>query len=126
MKRPMKVAVVDDIDHVRDMLVTMLEYDGFAVVEGRNAEDAVRLVVDETPDVLVLDYSMPGTNGLDAAKRVLAAMPKQNIILYTAYIDDALKAEAKKVGVALCVGKVEGLETLERNISELCLKLGGR
>lgn len=118
------VVVVDDTDHVREMLVSMLSLDGFEVVaEGSNGQEATELALKHEPDVLIIDYSMPGMNGLEASKRVLAAVPKQNIILYTAYIDNALKEEAKKVGIALTVGKVEGLETLERSIAELCLPM---
>jgi DNA-binding NarL/FixJ family response regulator len=120
-----RVAVVDDTEHVREMLVSMLVLDGFEVVgEGANGEDAVRLASGLEPDVLVMDYSMPGEDGLAAARRVRAVVPQQAIILYTAYLDDALREAAEDAGVALCVGKVEGLETLERSISELCLQLG--
>lgn len=120
-----KVAVVDDTEHVREMLVSMLVLDGFEVVgEGSSGGDAVRLSSGLNPDVLVMDYSMPGEDGLAAARRVRQAVPDQAIILYTAYLDDALREAAEEAGVALCIGKVEGLETLERSISELCLQLG--
>jgi DNA-binding NarL/FixJ family response regulator len=120
-----KIAVVDDTEHVREMLVSMLVLDGFEVVgEGSSGSDAVRLSSGLYPDVLVMDYSMPGEDGLAAARRVRQAVPDQAIILYTAYLDDALREAAEEAGVALCIGKVEGLETLERSISELCLQLG--
>ncbi len=45
--------------------------------------------------------------------------PKQSIILYTAYLDDRLEGLAKEAGIALCVGKVAGLNQLERHIAEL-------
>lgn len=120
-----KVAVVDDTVHVRQMLVEMLGIDGFDVVgQGENAADALRIAVDDKPDVLIIDYSMPETDGLAAARRIKNVAPNQAVVLYTAYLDDALVAAAKDAGVSLCIGKVEGLETLERSISELCLQLG--
>jgi DNA-binding NarL/FixJ family response regulator len=120
-----RVAVVDDTDHVRQMLVAMLELDGFEVVgEGASGSEAVDLASKERPDVMVLDYAMPEMDGLTAARKIRAAVPRQSIILYTAYLDDRLRHEAKDAGVALCVGKVEGLAALERNISEICLQLG--
>ncbi len=120
-----KVVVIDDTDHVREMLASMLSLDGFDVVaQGKNGEEALELADKHRPDVIVIDYSMPRTNGLEASKKVLELIPDQPIILYTAYIDDVLKQAAKEAGIAICVGKVEGLETLERSISELCLQLG--
>ncbi|MGH2812419.1 MAG: response regulator transcription factor [Actinomycetota bacterium] len=122
-----RVAVVDDTEHVRGMLVSMLSLDGFEVVgEGSRGEDALDLARDLSPDVLVIDYSMPDMDGLTAARMVKESVPKQGIILYTAYLDDALRDQAREAGVAICVGKVEGLETLERSISELCLQLGSK
>lgn len=120
-----KVVVIDDTEHVREMLASMLSLDGFDVVaQGKNGEEALELADKHHPDVIVIDYSMPQTNGLEASKKVLELIPDQPIILYTAYIDDVLKQAAKDAGIAICVGKVEGLETLERSISELCLQLG--
>lgn len=119
-----KIVVIDDTKHVREMLVSMLELDGFEVVgQGSNGEEAVEIAVRERPDVVILDYSMPVMDGLSAARQVREAVPGQKIILYTAYLDETLQAAAADAGVAVCVGKVEGLESLERNISELCLQM---
>lgn len=118
------VVVVDDTKHVLDMLVSLLTLDGFNIVgQGASGEQAVELAAKHRPSVIVIDYAMAGMNGLDAARRILRDDPQQNIILYTAYVDKDLKQEASQVGVALCVGKAEGLETLERSISELCIQL---
>jgi two-component system invasion response regulator UvrY len=126
MSVPVKVVVVDDTDHVREMLTSMLSLDGFNVVaQARSGEDALEKVKDSRPDVVVMDYSMPDMDGLEATRQIRAAIPKQSVILYTAYVDDALKKAASDAGAALVVGKVEGLETLERSISELCLQLSG-
>lgn len=119
-----RVAVVDDTDHVREMLTSMLTFDGFEVVgEGSSGAEAVRIASEMLPDVLVIDYAMPQMDGLTAARHVREVVPRQAIILYTAYLDDALEQAARDAGVALCVGKVEGIESLERNISALCMHL---
>lgn len=118
------VVVVDDTKHVLEMLASLLELDGFNVVaKGRDGAQAVELATRHRPNVMVIDYSMAGMNGLEASRRILQAIPGQNIILYTAYVDDALREDAARAGVAFCVGKAEGLETLERSISELCMQL---
>lgn len=116
--------VVDDTDHVREMLASMLTLDGFSVVgQARSGEEAVTLVPNTEPDVVVMDYSMPGMDGLTATRMIRHLFPRQSVILYTAYIDEELKKAALDAGAALCVGKVEGLDTLERSISELCIHL---
>jgi CheY-like chemotaxis protein len=120
-----KVLVVDDTEHVRSMLVDMLELDGFDVVgEAASGGEAVGAAADNDPDVIVMDYKMPGMDGLSAARAIRATRPNQGIILYTAYLDQDLEKEARDAGVALCVGKVEGLSQLERHITELCRDFG--
>lgn len=116
-----KVMVVDDTDHVREMLVDMLELDGFEVVgEASSGQEAIDLAGDAAPDVIVMDYKMPGMDGLSAARVIKENAPDQAIILYTAYLDPELEIQAREAGVAMTVGKVEGLNQLERHITELC------
>lgn len=116
-----RVLIVDDTEHVREMLVAMLELDGFDVVgAAESGEVAVPMAIEHQPDVIVMDYKMPGMDGLAASREIRKARADQPIILYTAYLDAALEAEAKEAGIALCIGKVEGLGQLERHITELC------
>jgi CheY-like chemotaxis protein len=119
-----KVLVVDDTDHVRGMLVDMLQLDGFSVIgEAASGPEAITMAGDKDPDVIVMDYKMPGMDGLTAAKSIRAHKRDQAIILYTAYLDSLLESQAAEAGIALCVGKVEGLNQLERHITELCRDL---
>jgi response regulator NasT len=117
--------VVDDTDHVRNMLVDMLELDGFDVVgQAASGNEAVDVCREADPDVIVMDYKMPGMDGLTSARAIRDLRPDQAIILYTAYLDEGLEAQAKEAGVAVCVGKVEGLNQLERHITELVRDFG--
>ena len=122
--RPIRVMVVDDTDHVRRMLTSMLSLDGFVVVgEASGGSQAVAGVDEADPDVVVIDYKMPGMDGLDTARNIRAGRPDQVMILYTAYVDEDLQRQAEEAGIALCLGKVEGLDSLEREISRLCSSL---
>lgn len=120
----MRVLVVDDTDHVRTMLVDMLQLDGFEVCgEAANGSEAITAAARLDPDVIIMDYKMPGMNGLEASRTIREERASQPIILYTAYLDTKLEDEAREAGVAICVGKVEGLGRLERHITELARDL---
>ena len=116
--------VVDDTEHVRDMLATMMELDGFEVVaKASSGAEAVAKVGSAAPNVIVMDYKMPEMDGIETTTHIHDRSPGIPVILYTAYIDDDLERRAKAAGVALCIGKVEGLEQLEHEISALCIEL---
>ena len=119
-----RVYVVDDTAHVRKMLVQMLELSGFEVVgQASSGQEAVDGVSDTDPQVVVVDYKMPGIDGIATARLIRQSRPDQAIILYTAYLDGTLQDEAEEAGISLCVGKVEGLTTLERDIRRLAGEL---
>ena len=122
-----RVLVVDDTEHVRDFVAQMLALDGFDVV-GTAADGtiAARLAVTLDPHVIVMDLRMPGIDGLEATRQIRALRPGQQVVLYTAYIDAEVEREAQAAGVALCLGKVEGLPRLERELSRLTLALSRR
>lgn len=119
------VLVVDDTEHVRRMLCDMLALDGFEVVgQAGNGEDAVAEVNRLAPDVVIMDLRMPGVDGLEATRRIKQQRPGQPVILYTAYLDSVVERQARDAGVTLCLGKVEGLPELERELSRLALEIG--
>ncbi len=100
--------IVDDEVDVR-LLVQLLidqENHGLRVVgEAASGEQALQLRRDLDVDVVVLDHRMPGLSGLETATKMLAEAPDLPIILYSAFTDDRILAEARKVGVRDCVAK---------------------
>ena len=121
MASSIRVMLVDDVDHVRRMLRNMLDLDGFEVVaEAASGVVALDLIAGANPDVVVIDYSMPDMDGVETAARIRALRPDQVMIMYTAYLQPEVEQQAREVGIALVLGKVEGLESLEREISRLC------
>jgi NarL family two-component system response regulator LiaR len=80
------VAVVDDHPVVRQGLRSFLEARGFDVVgEAASGEEAVRLVAERRPDVLLTDLVMPGVDGVEAIRRIRAAGHDVGIIVLTSF-----------------------------------------
>ena len=125
--RSVRVLVVDDTEHMRTFVAEMLTLDGFDVVgTAADGEQAVAVVVELDPHVIVMDLRMPGIDGLEASRRIRALRPGQQVVLYTAYLDATIEREAEQAGIALCLGKVDGLPRLERELSRLTLALSRR
>jgi DNA-binding NarL/FixJ family response regulator len=115
-----RVFLIEDTPQMRELLEQMLTMDDFAVVgSAANGAAALGEMSEADPDVVVLDYNMPGLDGLLTARLIREERPDQAIILYTAYLDAELEEKAKRAGIALCVEKADGILTLERDIRRL-------
>lgn len=126
-RMPVRILIVDDTDHVRDMLAQMLELDGFDVAgSARRGAEAIELVPTCKADIVIMDYKMPDMDGITATRRIRELAPNLPVILYTAYLDDEIETRAREAGVTACVGKIEGIASLEHEISALCLELVDR
>lgn len=64
------ILVVDDEHAIADMICTSLELAGFHCLRADNAQQAHALIIDEKPDLVLLDWMMPGTSGLELARRL--------------------------------------------------------
>lgn len=82
-----RVLIVDDVDQSRAGLSALLETvsDVEVVGEARDGEQAVRLVADCRPDVVVMDLRMPGVDGLEATRVIKARWPHTRVVLLTIY-----------------------------------------
>jgi len=108
-----RIAIVDDHPLFREGVARSLgEIGGFELVgEGASAEDAERLVRASTPDVLLLDISVPG-GGLNALGGILSAVPDQKIVMLTVSETNADVAQALKAGARGYVLKGVGSKAL--------------
>jgi DNA-binding NarL/FixJ family response regulator len=121
-----RLLVVDDTEHVRTMLVDILGLHGFDVAgHAASGSDAVTRANELDPDVVVMDLKMPEMDGLEATRLIRESRPDQQVILYSAYVDDEVEKKARDAGVVVCIPKMSGVEALAREISAVALDLGG-
>jgi DNA-binding NarL/FixJ family response regulator len=102
-----RVIVVDDHDIFRAGLVELLRSEpGIEVVaDCPDGSDAVRLVDDVRPDLVVMDLQMPGMNGADATREILRKQPGVRIVIITAVPHSPLVEQALAAGASACVPK---------------------
>jgi len=102
-----RVMVVDDHDLCRGGLVAALseEPNLLVVAECPDGADAVRLVDEVCPDVIVMDLQMPGMNGADATCEVLRRRPATRVIIVTGNPGCSLAEQAVAGGAYLCLPK---------------------
>jgi two-component system response regulator NreC len=116
------VVIADDHMMFREGLKAVLEAEGFQVVaEAENGQEAIRLSRQHNPEVVVLDYSMPVLNGIDAAKEIQRQSPLSVLILLTMYDDESYALEALKCGIRGFVLKHQAAADLVSAIREVLL-----
>jgi len=84
-----RVVIVDDHDLFRTGLKNLLEEQGVQVIgEAANGRDALRLVSELAPDVVIMDLNMPGISGVDTTRQLAAVAPLARVVVLTISADD--------------------------------------
>jgi DNA-binding NarL/FixJ family response regulator len=99
-RQPVRLLIVDDHPVYRDGLAGLLtRYSDVQVVgTGATGEDAIRLVEELAPDVVIMDLRMPGLDGVQATAAILAARPEVGVLVLTMFDDDDLVHAALRAG----------------------------
>jgi len=97
-----RIAIFDDSKRIRESLGILIGGTMGFVLVGTNADadDCVRAIRMSNPDVVLMDIDMPGTNGIEAVRRIRQAQPDLPVIMLTVFDDE------DRVYAALCAGAV--------------------
>jgi DNA-binding NarL/FixJ family response regulator len=107
---PVRILIVDDSSLVRNYVRTSIEQDpDWAVCgEAENGAIALEMVVNLKPDLVSLDMSMPGMNGLETARRISAISPGMPMIMFTMHDACIVEKEARGAGIQHVFSKENG------------------
>lgn len=110
----MKILVVDDNEAVSGGLCELLHQadPNYRCESASDGYEALIKAKAIKPDVVILDFSMPGMGGLSAARLISHRLPGITILLHTAYGNDIVQANASKYGVFRVVEKTDGTNLL--------------
>ncbi|WP_110650493.1 phosphate regulon transcriptional regulator PhoB [Salinicola peritrichatus] len=94
------VLIVDDEDAIREMIAVALEMADYRVIEAEDAQTAHAMALDHKPDLILLDWMMPGTSGIELARRLKReeATAEMPIILLTAKGEEDNKVQGLEAG----------------------------
>ncbi|WP_372981645.1 phosphate regulon transcriptional regulator PhoB [Marinobacter sediminum] len=94
------VLIVDDEAPIREMIAVALEMADYDYIEAKDAREAHALIVDKLPDLILLDWMLPGTSGVELARRLKKeeATADIPIIMLTAKVEEDNKIQGLEVG----------------------------
>ena len=118
------ILIADDHDHLRLLVSTTLGGPEYRILEARDGDEAYALALTESPDLLILDWMMPGKSGIQVIEtlRKDPGLHDVPVILLTARAQNADRNRASTLGVSSYLVKpfspIELMETVEKILGE--------
>ena len=118
------ILIADDHDHLRLLVTTTLAGPDYRIIEARDGDEACALAQTESPDLLILDWMMPGKSGIQVIEtlRKDPSLHDVPVILLTARAQNADRNRASTLGVSSYLVKpfspIELMETVEKILAE--------
>jgi two-component system, NarL family, response regulator DesR len=112
--QPVRILLVEDNDVFRDALELLLgmRSDVEVVASVGDGGAVVAAAIEHRPDVVLMDYRLPGINGIEATAEVLAALPGIAVVALTASADAAEREALVEAGAVICLTKDQELDEI--------------
>ncbi len=101
------ILIVEDHQGIRQSLRELLElsFPRYQLLEATSGEEGVTVAQAMSPCLVIMDISLPGMNGIEAAQGIKGAVPATRVVMLTMYDDEAHKADAAAAGASAYVPK---------------------
>jgi CheY-like chemotaxis protein len=108
------ILFADDHKNIREYCrAAFTEEEGYRVVLARDGIEALEMFITETPDLAILDISMPRSSGLETLEQIKSLSPRTPVILFTAHDGDCMRDHRALLATAY-VAKTENLAELKQ------------
>jgi DNA-binding NtrC family response regulator len=118
----MKILLIDDDRWIRDSMTLLFEAEGCELLALETAEDGLQAIKQQKFDIAIVDYRLPGMDGLEFLKNITDLQPDTLRIIITAYSDKKMFAEANQMGVEDFIAKPFTSEIIEASLRRLVNK----
>ncbi|MDB5032618.1 response regulator transcription factor [Mucilaginibacter sp.] len=112
MNKEIKIALVEDDENLRFLVAERLQSEGYKVLEAGNGDDAEVMILAEQPDIVLLDWMLPGKQGAEVCSNIRAKGFDGVVIMTTAKQQDIDKISAYGFGVSDYVTKPFNMDVL--------------
>ncbi|MDN5285982.1 MAG: response regulator [Mucilaginibacter sp.] len=112
MNKEIKIALVEDDENLRFLVAERLQSEGYKVLEADNGDDAESMILEEQPDIVLLDWMLPGKPGSQVCANIREKGYDKLIIMMTAKAQDVDKIEAYNFGVSDYITKPFNMDVL--------------
>lgn len=112
MQKNTKIAVIEDDENLRFLVVHRLESEHYQVIQAANGKDAETLILEQKPDIVLLDWMLPERQGSEVCANVRKAGFNNLIIMMTAKSQDVDKIDAYSFGVSDYITKPFNMDVL--------------
>ncbi|MDN3551719.1 response regulator transcription factor [Mucilaginibacter aquaedulcis] len=112
MNKEIKIALVEDDENLRFLVAERLQSEGYKVLEADNGTDAENIILEEQPDIVLLDWMLPGQPGSQVCNNIREKGYDKLIIMMTAKAQDVDKIEAYNFGVSDYITKPFNMDVL--------------
>jgi two-component system alkaline phosphatase synthesis response regulator PhoP len=110
--KEIKIALVEDDENLRFLVAERLELEGYKVLEAADGDEAEKMILDQKPDIVLLDWMLPGKQGSEVCAAIRDKGFDKLVIMMTAKAQDIDKIEAYQFGVSDYITKPFNMDVL--------------